>query len=397
MNKYIASRDFYKQTAAIAIPLAIQSMLSSCMSIVDTMMVSWIGMVSPVGTASQVGLMSVIIAFGVISGTGIFSSQFFGAKDYGSFKKSFGLSLVLTSISAMFFFFLCLFFSEELIRFYMDDPTVLEYGTQYLDILKYSFVPTALTFAFTFAYRSTHNTKVPLFISTIAMATNMILNYCLIFGVAFFPEMGVRGAAIATVIAQWTGLAGLAIHAIRTKQPFIGTFTEMFKISRDFARPILKKTAFLVINEGFFTFGTTLFIKAFSELGTASMDAYYVGSKISEIFTFVVNGISSATAVIIGSSLGRKDIDEARRQGDYFLFMAGVLACIFAVVIFTMAKPLVFIFGIEDPVIFNNSVLIVRVFALKIALRLFTVIIFSSLRAGGDSLISLSSTAESCG
>lgn len=387
MKKFFAPFSFYKKAGSIAIPLAFQSILSSSMGIIDSLMVSWIGMVSAVGTAAQLDTLAITVSFGAVSGTGIFCAQFFGAKDYRNLKRSFGLSLVLSFCIGLFFMLISSFFGSQIIKFYLNDSDVVKYGGMYLNILRFSFIPSSVSYAFSYVYRAIHNTKVPLFIGVVSMLVSVILKYFLIFGTYGFPNLGVEGAAYATLIAQCLGLIIHIVYAIKTNQPFMGSLKEMFSFDTKFVKSIMKRISPLIFNELMFGFGNTLFIKAFGSLGTSSMEAYYVGSKISDIFFFVVMGISTATAVMVGNTLGSGDIEKAKKDGNYFIGMAGVLAVISTISIIVFASPMVSLFGLKDPGVFLNAVTIVRVFSIRISLRLFIVIVFASLRAGGDSKV----------
>ncbi|SHJ40454.1 putative efflux protein, MATE family [Hathewaya proteolytica DSM 3090] len=387
MGKYVASKEFYGRVSSIAVPLALQSVLSSCMGIVDSLMVSWIGMVSAVGTAAQVESISNGVAFGIVSGVGIFCAQFFGAKDSKNLKRSFGLSLILTTFIGLLFLLVAGFFGPQILRFYLNDDKVISYGNTYLQIVKYSYLPSLLCFSFNYVYRAVHKAKMSLIISFVSMITNCIFNYLLIFGKLGLPKMGVGGAALATVMAQSLGLIIHVIYAYKTKQPFIGTFKEMFGFDIKFVRAVMRKVFPLIFNELLFGFGSTLFIKAFGSLGTKAMDAYYVGTKISEVFFFVIMGLSNANTVITGHTLGSGDINKAKKEGDYFIGIAGFLALIMSVVIVIFAKPMVMLFNLQEPIAFASAVTIVRIFSLKISLRLFIVLVFGALRAGGDSKV----------
>ncbi len=385
MKKFFAPLSFYKKAASIAIPLALQSILASSMGIVDSLMVSWIGMVSAVGTAAQLDTLAVTVSFGAVSGTGIFCAQFFGAKDHKNLKRSFGLSLVLTFLIGLIFMIISTLFGPQIIKFYLDDPEVIKYGGMYLNILRFSFIPSTLAYAFGYVYRTVHNTKVPLFVSTLTMLIGILLKYLLIFGNFGFPKLGVEGAAYATLIVQCLALLIHIVYAIKTNQAFIGSFKEMFGFDVKFVTSVMRRISPLIFNELMFGFGSTLFIKAFGALGTNSMEAYYVGAKISDIFFFVVMGISTATAVILGNTLGSGDIDKAKQEGNYFIGMSAILAIVSTIAVVSFASPMVSLFGLKDPNVFANAVTIVRVFSIKISLRLFIVIVFASLRAGGDS------------
>ena len=386
-EKYIAPSSFYKKVAAIAVPLALQQMLSSCMGIVDTLMVSWIGMVSAVGTATQIESIANTVSFGTVCGTGIFCAQYYGAKDEKNLKRSFGLSLTLSLIVATIFFTITSLFGPQILKFFLNDEKIITYGMQYLRISKYSFFPAMLAFCFNYVYRTIHKAKVSLAITMVSMGTNVLFNYLLIFGKFGFPEMGVAGAALGTVIAQCVALIVHIIYAIKTKQVFIGKPQEMLSFNIEFIKKVMKRITPMILNELLFGIGNTLFIKAFGTLGSEAMDAYYVAIKISDVFFFVIMGISNANTVITGNALGSGDIEKAKQEGNYFIGLAAGLAVIMSIAIIIFAKPMVMLFNLQDPNVFITAVKIVRVFSLKISLRLFIVIVFGALRAGGDSKI----------
>ncbi|MEG0176828.1 MATE family efflux transporter [Anaerorhabdus sp.] len=387
LKKYIGPKAFYAKTARIAIPLSLQNLLSSCMGIVDTLMVSWIGMVTAVGTAAQIDTLCSMISYGSIGGTSMFSSQFYGAKDYKNLKKTFGLSLMLAGGNAIFWFLVATFAGREILFFYMPDQEIIKFSMQYLNIAKFGLVIGSINFAFSYMYRSIQNAKVSLSVSILTISMNAVLNACLIFGFGPFPQMGVEGAALGTVIAQSTGLAVYITHAILTKQPFFGSFREMFIMDKDFTLPILKKVVPLIFNETLFGLGSTLFIKAFGQLGKSSMDAYYVGNQIYNTFLFIVYGYGSAIQVLLGVKLGSGKIEEAKQDANYHLGLSVLLSIILVIGMIVFAFPMTSIFKLDDPFVQLLAVQIVWVFAVKVSMRLFNFIIFSILRAGGESKV----------
>ncbi|MFV0551334.1 MAG: MATE family efflux transporter [Anaerorhabdus sp.] len=387
LKKYFGPKDFYKKTAKIAVPLSLQNLLSSCMGIIDTLMVSWIGMVTAVGTAAQIDTLCSMIAYGSIGGTSMFSSQFYGAKDFKNLKKTFGLSIILASINALFWFSIATFLGYQILMFYMPDANIVAYSLKYLNITRFGLVLGSINFAFSYMYRSIQNAGVSLKVSILVMICNIVMNSCFIFGIGFFPKMGVEGAALGTVIAQCLGLIVYVIHAIKTKQPFFGTFREMFVIEKEFALPILRKVVPLIFNETLFGVGSTLFIKAFGQLGKDSMDAYYVGNQIYNTFLFIVYGYGNAISVLLGVRLGSGEMDEAKREANYHLGLSLILSIILVVGMILFANPMVAIFGLTNPLISLLAIQIVWVFAVKVSMRLFNFIIFSILRAGGESKV----------
>ena len=116
IRHYMGPKSFYKRACYIAIPLGLQQLVTSCMGIIDSLMVSWIGQVTAVGTAVQIETLCTSVSWACAAGVGIYSVQFFGAKDMLNLKRSFGLSLVLAVISGMFWFLLAAIFGKWIDR-----------------------------------------------------------------------------------------------------------------------------------------------------------------------------------------------------------------------------------------------------------------------------------------
>ncbi len=386
-EKYIAPKDFYIQTLKVTLPIALQNMLTGTMQIIDSIMVSWINMMTAVGTASQLDMLGGMINYGAIGGTAMFSAQFFGAKNYDKLKKSFGLSVMFGLGNGLLWLTIAILFGKDILGFYMDDVTTVNMAMKYLSVAMFSMPLNGLNFAFGSIYRCIQRQDVSLKVSVSAGLLNIFLNYVLIFGVWFFPELGVVGAAVATVIAHSFSITIYFIHAYITKQPFLGSAKEMFILDKQFITTIFKKTYPLIFNEAFFGFGMTMFIKAFGQLGTDSMEAYYVGNQINNMFQFVIYGYGAAVSVLLGSTLGQGKIEQARKDCDYFIGLSFFIALFMVTIMILFTKPMIALFDLQDPFIYQTAVWIVRVFSIRLSMRLFNFMIFSILRSGGDSKI----------
>lgn len=386
-SKYIAPISFYQRVGRIAVPIALQQILNQAASFVDTIMVSQIGAVGAVAVASQLDILLMNVGFGINSGAQMYASQFYGAHDQKSLKKIFGFQLSLNLLNALVFFLIACFFGRNVLAFYSSgDVSMVAVGWQYMKIACLAYVATALTNTYSFMYRSIQQTQIPMYIGILVTSTNAFLNYCLIFGKFGMSQLGVAGAALATVIATSGGALIHIIYAIKTKQPFIGRLDEIFGFDRHFIQPIFKRMIPLIVNETLFGFGNSMYIKAYGLLGKTSLEIYKIGDTVSKIFYVCVQGLNSATGLVVGEQLGKKNLDMARKYGGYLVSCAVILALTFTTLIIVFSKPMVSLFGLTDPTVYAGAVMIVRLFSIRIATRLFNVIIMSSLRAGGDSL-----------
>ncbi len=387
IRTYFGDREFYRRTADTAVPLALNSALQSTMSTVDTLMVSWIGMVSAVGTASQISTLSGMIAYGIVGGISMFASQFYGAGDEKNLKRLLGLCLVLTLANASFWFLAATFFGGPILRFYMSDADIVRDGLAYLSIAKYSLLIGAVTFSFSSMLRSTGKARMTLHVSIISAVANVVLNAVLIFGIGPFPALGVRGAALGTVLAQLLSALIYVFYSRMTAQPFLGSIREMTAFDGRFVKPVFHRIWPLLINETAFGFGQTLFIKAFGKLGKEQMDAYYIGNQIFNLVSFVIYGYGNAVQILLGQLLGAGKTEQAKRERKWHMGLSFVLSLILVCAMVVFARPLVVLFRAQSKAAEDLAVKIVHVFAVKTSMRLFNFVIFCILRSGGDSAV----------
>lgn len=382
---FCTDKSFYRRVAAIALPICLQQVLNSTMGIVDSAMVSRIGGITAVGTANNITEIAGSFAFGITSGICIYLTQYFGAKKEWEQKKVFSLGLLACAATNLLCILAVVLFGPQMMGFYVSDPAVVEQATIYLRIVALSFIPNSMVLMFAFAYRSAQRTVVPFVIGLIGAAVNCILNYLLIFGSFGFPALGIAGAAIATLIANVVNLVLHVAYAKKTRQSFFGSLFAAKELSFFQLEAIANRAMPLVFNEVIFGFGSTLYIKAFGALGNAALESYYVGNQVSQIFAFITVGMSSAISSILGSTLGKNDIALAKKQGQYFVGISLVFSVLTVGFVYAFARPFASVFSVSSPQAIADAVAIVRIFSIKIALRMFIVLVFACLRAGGDS------------
>lgn len=379
---YIGDKEFYLKTFRVTFPLAMTMLLTSCMSIIDSIMVSSIGMVTAVGNATQIITLSNGISWGITSGIAIFAAQFFGAKQFDKMGKTLGLSIILSLINALIWILVSYLFPDQILLFYLDDLEVLEYSRRYLQIVVLAEIPLALNNSIGIMYRSEHNTKLTFIISLFGAIFNIFFNYLFI----FVLDIGVEGAAIGTLIAQSLVFLIYVFYIIKDKPSFI-LGIENFKLHLSFVKPIFARIIPLIINETLFGFGMTLFVKAFGLLGTQSMDAYYVANQIFNLFLFLVHGYGSAVSILIGTRLGQGRIELAKQEAKYQLDLGAMLAVGLIIFIIIFKAPLLELYNVQDMNTYITCGGLLNVFAFKVFMRMFNFLMFSTLKAGGDASI----------
>lgn len=390
LKKYICDKAFLKMVIMIATPIILQQIVETLVGLADSMMVSGYSEfgVSAVQIGSQWEQIATLFSFGICSGVGIYTAQFYGSRDEKNLKKSFGTMLMLSLAVAIPFVIVALIAPRMICGFYISDPNIIQYGAEYLMITSISYIFVMISFCFNYTYRCMAKTKVTMVISSMTVLLNVFFNYLLIFGHFGCPELGIAGAAYGTLFSRGLGTCIYILYSLKTKQMFLGHFKEMFKLDRQFLEPVIRRIAPTVANEGLYGIGQTLFFKAFGMIGVHAVTSVAIADRVSNLFFMVIWAIVSAVQSIIGNTLGRNDLKQAKVYADYFMGLGVVVSLLLGGLMILTAPVLIsLLYPNESSIVQQASTFILYAYSIKICLRLFNSVIFGFLRAGGDTKV----------
>lgn len=332
-EKFIGEKSFYKMVLMIAVPIMVQNGITNFVSLLDNIMVGQIGTEPMTGVAivNQLIFVYNLCIFGGVSGAGIFTAQYFGQKDdkgvADTFRFKLWLAVILTGIAVLVF----LFFGDPLIQMYLkgsqdggDTGAVLAYGKDYLAIMLVGLPPFMLVQVYASTLRECGRTVIPMKAGIAAVCVNMVFNYLLIYGKFGFPELGVAGAAIATVMSRYTEAVIVIGWTHRHKEinTFIIGLYRTMKIPRQLTRRILIKGTPLLLNETFWAAGTALLLQCYSIRGMNVVAGMNISNTISNLFNVVFIALGDSVAIVVGQLLGAGKMEEAKeyRQEDDCFF-----------------------------------------------------------------------------
>ena len=217
-------KSFLREVSVLAIPVTLQCMLQSSFSIIDQIMIGQLGSVSiaSIGLAGKFSSIFMFVVSAVGAVAGIMISQYIGAKEKKEADKSLSLNLIVALGIAVLFMVMSLAFPKVIMGFYTTDESAIEISSQYLSLISFTFIPMAITTCLSTMLRCVEKAMIPLYATMMAALLNTGLNYLLIFGEFGFPEMGVNGAGIATIISSFANmiivLIGFVVIYCRKKQ-----------------------------------------------------------------------------------------------------------------------------------------------------------------------------------
>lgn len=382
----INNKSLLKTMAAVALPIALQSLIGSSLNLVDNLMVGSLGEaeLNAVGVSVQFYFVHWMLLYGFTSGTATFMAQYFGVKDFHNIRKTVGFALTVTVSVSMLFFLTALIFPHYVLRIFTRFPEIIELGSGYVRACAPAFLFTAVTVPFTSALRATQQTRLPLYISGAAFLTNTFLNYLLIFGSWGAPKLGVAGAALATMIARGLEMSLILYMVFGRKNKLCGPIREFFSYTKSSAVKIVKNAVPTTINETMWGLGTSLYVAAFARIGVTEGAAVQACSTINNLFIMAAFSIGDATLILVGQKLGEGKLDYAYQLAKKMVKIGLVIGLAAGGLLIVFGKPLLSLFEFTDRGA-HFALLILIVYGCTMWLTVYNAVnVTGVLRCGGD-------------
>ena len=395
----IGDKAFYKMTIAIALPIMVQNGITNLVSLLDNIMVGRLGteQMSGVSIVNQFVFVFTLVIFGAVSGAGIFTAQFFGKGDMHGVRQTFRFKLVLNLIIAVCGISLFLALQDDLIGLFLhegesagDLALTLEYGKKYLHIILIGMVPFSISLAYASTMRETGDTVMPMIASIAGVATNTLLNWVLIFGFLGMPALGVRGAAIATVISRFVELSVLVIYAhTKTKRfPYLVGAFRGFSIPWALFFKIFKKALPIMANEFFWSLSVTMRNQCYSVRGLDAVAAQNISSTLVNLTSVVYMAIGSAIAIVVGKMLGAGEIDRAKDTAKKMITFSMMAAAVMGVLLSGAAFVFPLIYNTAPEVqLLATYMMIIAAVAMPFSAFAFST--YFTLRSGGRVMVTI--------
>lgn len=392
---FLGDKAFYKTTLLIVLPIIIQNTISNVVSLLDNVMVGQVGtlQMSAVAIVNQLMFVFYLCIFGGLAGPGIFSTQYVGAGDIKGVQDCFRLkvwmALIMTAIGAVVF----LGFSEPLINLYLTESgdsgeLVMGYAKEYLRVMVIGLLPFAISQVYAMTLRENGKTTLPMISSVVAIFINLIFNWILIFGHLGFPELGVKGAAIATVMSRFVELAIVVIitHGWQKRYPFITGIYKSLNVPFDLIKKVSVKGLPLLVNEFLWSSGMAAILACYSGRGIDAVAACNIASTVNNLFNVVFLSMGNATAIMIGQALGARENDRAYELSWKLIGTTVLSSLIMGSLMFLFAPAIPNIYKTE-PEVKNLACELLRVLAVMMPVFSVPHCCYFTLRAGGKTFV----------
>lgn len=350
MKERFGSWSFYKGALAIGIPVMLQALIQSLVSLIDSFMVAGLGDVkmSGVNISGQICFIFMVMQNMICASGGIFLTQYFGAKQREGMRQSVAFKVVASLSTCIFYFLATFVFTRPVLSLMVignsQAELILEEGQKYMYLMGFIGIQMMISSILSSSYREIGRVRVILVITLIAAGSNAFLNWVLIYGHLGMPRLEVEGAAYATIIAKTVEMLLLIGYTIKERPEFI-SFSVFKRIDWALFGRILKKGSLLIISQMMWVLSESFTAAIYNGRGNAAVVSGMAASfSIANLFFISFDGITTATGVLIGKSLGRNELDDARKEKTWMLSAAIIFGCIMCLVgvVTVLLVPVVF-------------------------------------------------------
>ena len=383
--------SFKKTVLAFLLPMAIQNLINVAISSTDVIMLGRYSEVtlSASSLASQIQFILILLLFGIGSGATVLTAQYWGKKDIKSIEKVMAISIKVAFTLSLFFFVFAFFFSKNAMRLFTNDKSTILEGIKYLKIVSFSYLTTSISIVYLVTMRSVERVVISTVNYATSFVSNFIINYLLIFGNFGFPKLGIRGAAIGTLIARLIEL-GIVFyynsknhHFVSIKWKYIKSLDPILK--KDF----LKYSSPTMMNELLWASGTATGVAILGRLGNSIVAANSITSVVRQLAMVFAFGLANTAAIMVGKEIGKKDFHTAEIYSKKLLLYS-FLSSLLGVVLLLIAKPFIikkFSLNIEVENYLNFTLNILFYYIPLQSIS--AVLIVGVFRAGGDTKFAL--------
>lgn len=381
--KKIFDKKFMRYFLVLAIPVVLQQLLVNLLQICDTMMISGVSekAISGVSVANKFFFIYNLALFGLTNGIGVFISQYSGARNIEGCNQVFRFGLKLCITVALCATIFLLIAPEITISLFVKSPKVIEYGMEYVNIVRFSYIPFAVSMMCSVAFKVKGNTLLPMKVGSIAFVVNIVFNYLLIYGHFFFPKWGVSGAAVATLLSRVIEMI-LLIYAIN-KSEDLNLFIKFKPLKKAHKIEVIRKALPLVCNEVVWSLALSAIFLNYCVVDEYFIPALTVVDNVSSMMYVVFAGCATATGVIIGNTLGANDFKQAKLESKRMIIIGCLICVSCSLLIFVVARFVPGMFSLHGKMAYMSVILLM----IKCGFTWtqgYAETIYYILRAGGD-------------
>lgn len=347
---FVRDKSFYKRVLTIAIPIALQSLITIGVNMMDTVMLGSMGetQLSATSLANQFVNVFQIFCMGLGMGASVLIARFWGRQDIPNLRKSITIMLRLTLGLATLFTLATLIMPRSIMKIYTPDAGIIDAGRRYLRWVVACYFFHGLTLTLTLVLRNVGLMKIPLYSSIGAFFVNIFFNWVFIFGKLGMPRMEIEGAGIGTLISRAFEFAFVGGYFLLKDKRIGYRVKHLFVNCRDLMADYIKVSIPVLISDGLLALGNNCVGMVFGRLGENFVSANAITGVVQSCSTVVIQGVAQSATIVTGNTLGEGDVEKTQRQGEAFVALGMALGLVAGGIILSIGRPVVNFYKLSE-------------------------------------------------
>lgn len=379
-------RAFYRSLFHILVMVALQNIINFSVNMADNVMLGGYNQASLSGAACVNQIFFIVQQFtiGIGEGFAVIASQYWGQKRTGPICRIAGVALKLSLVVNLLIFVVLALFPHQVLAIFTNDPEIIAQGVIYLSIIKYTFLLYFFSALFMAILRSIEIVRIAFILSIISLVVNVGINYVLIYGRFGFPELGIKGAAIGTLIARIFEFTILLLF-VAFKDKKLQLFkSDFLKQDKGLRRDYYKVAVPVILSQVLWAVSVPMQTAILGHLSSDAIAANSVASTFYQYLKVIVMALASASTVVIGMTVGKGKLEEVKAAARTLEVIDVALGLVLATALFFLRAPLLTLYNLTpEAMVLANRLIIVMCF-IMVGMSYQMPVSLGTLRGGGD-------------
>ena len=383
---FTRDRAFYRTLFPILLTVALQNLVAYSVNMADNIMLGRYSQtaLSSAATVNQVFFVVQQLALGIGDGFVALAAQYWGQNRVGPIRRLVGIALKFGLALSALVVALCAAIPRPLLSLFTPDEAIIAAGMEYLELLKWTFPLFIFSSILIAALRSVQTVRISFVTSLVSLLVNVVINYALIFGRLGCPELGVRGAAVGTLVARVVELGIVLVYLLRFDKK-LRLFSENFlKPDRGLLRDYVKVETPVMLSQLLWSVSVPMQTAILGHLSPDAIAANSVATTFYQYLKVIVQAMSATCAVMIGNAIGRGDVARVRSDGRTLSVLSVSIGVVLALVLLSLRHPLLSLYSLTPEALRLADQLMLVMSVVMVGMSYQMPVSFGIIRGGGD-------------
>lgn len=383
---FTKDKTFYRTLFSMLIVVALQNVVTYSVNMVDNIMLGRLSQeaLSGAATVNQIFFMVDQFALSIGNTLVAIAAQYWGQKKLQPIRTLTGIALKLGLIVSAVIIAICAFFPDQVLRIFTNSPEIIAEGKQYLFIIMWTFALFIVSNILMAALRAVGTVKIAFYTSVVSLCINAFGNYVLIYGKMGFPQLGIRGAAISTLIARIAELLIVVIYIAKVDKKLDLFHRDLFKFNRDLKRDYTKVYIPIMISQVLWGVSVPMQTAILGHLSADAIAANSVATTFYQYLKVVVLAMSATSAVLIGNAIGRGNMREIKQEARTISVIDVAVGICLGLLLIALRKPLLSLYNLDATATDLALTLIVLMGFIMMTMSYQMPVSFGLIQGGGD-------------